>query len=304
MRRVFAGPLLVAALASPAAAQGMMRQAADSARRPSADACDSIVRRATVDSVSVVVSAYLMRTDGGVMPREFADLLLQDFAQRLRVPQPLHIQLLAPGPASLRALAPARRDPTAPRELRLQGVYDFTASGDGGADHIRVRLTSLASGFDSVVVATLDAMASEHGMPLASGGETPDSIPLRLTISSGPPEPGRPRALFRTLMPRVAAADAAEAPGNPAPAYPAVERALGMDGYVLMQLVVNDEGRVEPGTVEILQATSNPFMHSAVAMLDSLRFTPARVGGCPVPQVFQMPVRFVAQPDSTPPPGR
>lgn len=296
MKRVVAGALIVAGFASPAAAQASLVQAGDSARRPSAAACDSIVRRATVDSIPAVVTAYLVRTDGGVMSRAFAELTLQEFGQRFRVPQPLRIQLLAPGPASLRALAPERRDSTAPRELRLQGVYDFTAVGDGGASGIRVRLTSLASGFDSAVVATLEAMSREHSIPLAAGGDSPDSIPLRLSITSGPAEAGWARALFRTMMPRIGVSDAEEGAANPAPAYPDVERALGMDGYVLLQLVVSDEGRVEPGTVEILQATSGPFMRAAIAMLDSLRFTPARVGACPVPQVYQLPLRFVAKP--------
>lgn len=296
MRSIVGGAALLAAVATPLAAQRDTAPTGDSARRPPVAACDSIVRAATVDSVPTIVSAYLVRTDGGVTSREYADLLLQEFAQRFRVPQPLRLQVLAPGPASLRALAPERRSATAPRELHLLGVYDFDASADGGAGRIRVRVTSLAPSFDSAVVATLDAIGRDHAMPLSPGAASSDTTPLRLSITSGAPEPGRARAIFRTMLPRVAAADAAAARDNPEPEYPVVERALGMDGYVLFQLVVSDEGRVEPGTVEILQATSGAFMHAAISMLDSLRFTPARVGPCPVPQVYRMPVRFVAKP--------
>lgn len=297
--RIVAVSALLSTIALPVMAQRAVAPVRDSA--PPAAACDSVLRAAAVDSLQTVVTAYLARTDGGLVPREYADLLLQDFGQRFRVPQPLRVPVLAPGPASLRALAPNRRSAVSPRELRITGMYELTAASDGSGAEVRVRLTSMSVSFDSAVVATLEAMARDHSMPMLPDVESDDSIPLRLSITSGPPEPGRARPLFRTTLPRYAATDAAEAPGNPKPAYPAVERALGMDGYVLLQLVVGGDGRVEPGTVEVLQATSAPFLRSAVPLLGKLRFTPARVGSCPVPQVMQLPLRFVAS-DSGPPP--
>ena len=295
MKCALAGAAFVIAGALPAAAQRSVEQAGDSTAHPSPAACDSMMRSATVDSVSSVVTAYLVRTDGGVMSQNMADLLLQEFALQFHVPQPLRVPLLAPGPASLAALSPDLRGGPAPRELRIQGIYDFTALGNGGAKDIRVRLTSLAADFDSAVVATLAALAHDGAMPTVAGQRS-DTIPLRLGITSGPPQPGRARALFRASLPRMRAMDAAEADGAPQPPYPTAERALGMDGYVLFQLVVGRDGRVEPGTVEILQATSVPFMQAAIPLLDSLHFKPAMVGACPVPQVYQLPMRFVAPP--------
>lgn len=303
MRRALIAAALIAAATRRTAAQRSVAQAGDSVVPPSTAACDMALRHATVDSQSTVVSAYLVRTDGGVMPQSAADLLLQDFAQQFHVPQPLRVPLLAPGPASLAALSPDGRGASAPRELRIHGIYDFTAVGNGGARDIRVRLTTLAPDLDSAVVATLESIGRDGAMPTATNGQPSDTIPLRLGISSGPPEPGRARALFRTMLPLMQVADAARLPGGPQPEYPAVERALGMDGYVLFQLVVGRNGRVVPGTVEILQATSTAFMRAAIPLLDSMRFTPAAVGACAVPQVYELPVRFVAPPPPAPSPA-
>ncbi len=288
------GAALVVALALGARAQNVIRQAADSARAPSSAACDSVVAHARVDSAATTVRAYLQRIDGGVMSRSYAELLLQDFSQRFRPPQPLHIPLLAPGPASLRALSPENLTGAAVRELYIEDVVDFTAKADGTVGALQLRITSLSPAFDSAVVATIAGMGRDHLMPMATTESKEDTIPMRLRITSGPGWSGVERALFTSALPKLAGSDAREAADNPRPPYPEEEKALGMDGYVLFQLVVGREGRVQPGTIEVLQSTSLAFLRSALGVLDSLRFTPARVGPCAMPQVMRLPFRFQA----------
>ena len=94
--RIVAVSALLSTIALPVMAQRAVAPVRDSA--PPAAACDSVLRAAAVDSLQTVVTAYLARTDGGLVPREYADLLLQDFGQRFRVPQPLRVPVLAPGP--------------------------------------------------------------------------------------------------------------------------------------------------------------------------------------------------------------
>ncbi len=294
MNRWRVGVALVGLLAIRATAQNPVRQSADTTKAPSAAECDSMVARARVDSVSTTVRAYLQRIDGGIMSRNYADLLLQDFAQRFHPPQPLRIPVLAAGPASLRALSPEKRTGAAVRELYIDDVVDFTAKSDGTIGALQLRITSMSPEFDSTVVATLVAMGREDLMPVPTSEEKEDTIPLRLRITSGPGWSGHERALFISQLPKLSGSDAMELEGNPLPPYPEEEKALGMDGYVLFQIIVSRQGSVQPGTIEVLQSTSLAFLRSALGVLDSMRFTPAHVGSCPMPQVMRLPFRFQA----------
>ncbi len=259
-----------------------------------ADSCRVAIETAAIDSMPTTVRAYVQRTDGGVLSRDVADLLLQEFARVLRVPRPLHVHVLAPGPASLQALKP-ERDSTALRELLLDGVYDFTLLADGSAQDIRIRLTTLSPDIDSAVVSALQALSDDHALPMLVGPDAENSVPLRLRMTSGPGRAARARVLFISRVPRVRATDAAPVGDNPTPRYPENERTANVNGFVLAQFVVGANGRVQPGTIDVVQATSRAFMEAALDVIEKLRFMPATVAGCAVAQQVRYPVRFDAK---------
>jgi periplasmic protein TonB len=80
---------------------------------------------------------------------------------------------------------------------------------------------------------------------------------------------------------------------QPAPRYPKHLEAVGLQGRVLVEFVIDTSGRVEPGTVRSLESTHPAFEKAAEkAMLGSL-FMPARLSGHPVRQLTRQSVRFV-----------
>jgi protein TonB len=79
---------------------------------------------------------------------------------------------------------------------------------------------------------------------------------------------------------------------NPPPPYPLIARRLGMEGLVLLEVVVAPDGRAED--VRVLHSSGHPPLdESAVATVRSRwRFVPARRGGTPIESRVTVPIRF------------
>jgi protein TonB len=84
----------------------------------------------------------------------------------------------------------------------------------------------------------------------------------------------------------------AEKIGGPSPEYPESLRSSGVEGEVMVQFVVNENGRYEGGTLKVLQSSNPAFTAAVKAALPQMRFSPARVGGHKVQQLVQLPFEF------------
>ncbi len=80
--------------------------------------------------------------------------------------------------------------------------------------------------------------------------------------------------------------------GSAPPQYPEVLRSSGVEGQVIAQFVVNEQGRAEEGSLRFVRS-DNPLFEEAVrSALFRMRFIPAEVGGVHVRQLVQMPFVF------------
>jgi hypothetical protein len=90
------------------------------------------------------------------------------------------------------------------------------------------------------------------------------------------------------------------------PVYPRRSEASRVGASVLLHFVVDSAGRVERETIHDLWPDDKPrptgsdataydeFASSAKSWVRDLRFSPARIGTCPVEQVALLPLRFEA----------
>ncbi len=81
-------------------------------------------------------------------------------------------------------------------------------------------------------------------------------------------------------------------PQNPRPEYPHSLRAAAVEGEVLITFVVDTTGRVEQGSLRVLQATHEQFAESVRRWLPKTRYRPAEIGGRRVRQYVQQQVGF------------
>ena len=81
-------------------------------------------------------------------------------------------------------------------------------------------------------------------------------------------------------------------PGGVRPRYPDNLRASALEGEVQAQFVVDTAGRVVPGSLKVLRSTHDLFTAAVRVAVDSMTFTPARIGGQKVKQLVQQPFQF------------
>ncbi len=80
--------------------------------------------------------------------------------------------------------------------------------------------------------------------------------------------------------------------GSVGPSYPADLRAARVTGVVLAQFVVDAEGRVELGTLKVVQSDHDGFSAAVEEALPAMRFEAARKDGQSVRQLVQQPFAF------------
>ena len=78
----------------------------------------------------------------------------------------------------------------------------------------------------------------------------------------------------------------------PTPAYPALLRAAGIQGRVMVAAVVDTLGQAENGSVRIVRSDNPGFDVAALATIRAARFRPARIYGRAVRVLVQVPVDF------------
>jgi len=121
----------------------------------------------------------------------------------------------------------------------------------------------------------------ESAMP-----ESATTAPRR-EIWVAPPERG--------VFVQAAVDDLPEQVSCPSLRYPPTMRQAGIEGSVLLQFVVETDGRVKPETVETIQSTHELFEAPAEATIALCLFRPGRVRGVLVRVLVQMPVEFKLQ---------
>lgn len=84
----------------------------------------------------------------------------------------------------------------------------------------------------------------------------------------------------------------AERIGGTDPQYPSSLRDMGVEGEVLAQFVVGENGRYEGGSLKILKSSNAAFTDAVKRALPGMKFSAAQIGGKKVAQLVQMPFQF------------
>ena len=81
-------------------------------------------------------------------------------------------------------------------------------------------------------------------------------------------------------------------PGSASPRYPSLLQSAGVEGDVRAQFVVDTLGRVENGSIRILDTSHQSFADAVRDALVRARFVPAEAGGRKVRQLVEQPFTF------------
>jgi TonB family protein len=81
-------------------------------------------------------------------------------------------------------------------------------------------------------------------------------------------------------------------PGSPTPIYPQSLRQARVTGTVLIQFVVDTNGKADLSTFKVLRSPDQGFSDAVRRVLPDMRYTPAEIGGHKVKQLVQEPFAF------------
>lgn len=84
---------------------------------------------------------------------------------------------------------------------------------------------------------------------------------------------------------------------QPAPRYPPALRLAQVEGRVLLEFIIDTTGRVERGSLRVIESSQPGFEASARETLERSLFRPGRVAGRPVRQRTLQSVAFRIRPD-------
>ena len=79
------------------------------------------------------------------------------------------------------------------------------------------------------------------------------------------------------------------------PEFPPVMKSAGIPGRVVMQFVVNTDGKVDPGSLKVMNSTHKAFEDPAKNAILKCEFKPGRSRGQPVRVLVQQAVAFKLQ---------
>lgn len=261
--------------------------------------CDSALVASVVDSERVIVRVTLRRTDGRALSKAYSGLIMQEFANRFRPPQPLRVPVFSAGPIEMQSMRAVRADWASVREPVLNGLYEFVMHRNGTASQLQMMVPSSAGGLDSVVMAVIDTIGREHFFPFPFDEVEESDIRVQLRLTNVYMGNDVAYDLFSSYFPKLPIVDASRIGPEPMPEFPKDERREGLYGDVRFLVVVDRNGRADLTTIELLHAPTEGFAMSAVKTLSEMRWNPAKVGWgggtCTVPQLVHVNVRFERQ---------
>jgi TonB family protein len=238
------------------------------------------------DSVNVAVVARATALDESqVLPPGFADELLFELGGRLRMPTPLPVNTYEQVLRSADLSQPAR----AFASLDLLATMRLTHAGQ--PQDVQLLASSLSPAFDAAVLEAIASAVRDSALPRLGPEVNDASIPVRLLVTTTLTPADDDMVLFRMRVPALEVTPATVL-NVPVPAYPAVQRMGGIQGRVDLRVIVTENGLVAANAVRVVRADDLPFLRAVLGVLGEYRFAPAKVGGCPVATVYQLPVEF------------
>lgn len=112
---------------------------------------------------------------------------------------------------------------------------------------------------------------------------------LRTSATAAPPD-GWP--ILRVRMPYLKIETPATPLRIPTPVYPYPAWRRAVDGHVALQFIIEENGRVRPESIRVLEANYREFADAGVQAILGGEFNPATAGGCPVKALVQQSIRF------------
>ena len=165
-------------------------------------------------------------------------------------------------------------------------VAQFTLHRNGRVSGVRLVTPSSMANFDSALTSAIASAAATNAIAAIPATVTTDSLVLSLYVGRRADGGDTPYLEKRTICPAWPLA------GNPTPFYPPDMKTQDVRGFVRVQFMVDEDGKLDPNTVQVLQSSGDPFTEAVRAVLPNLRYEPATVQGTKIRQLTEQTFTF------------
>jgi hypothetical protein len=294
----------LAAIVVGAASVARVAAAQDTSAARAADVrCDSVVAAARADTVSGGLFLALKRIDGGELGTDQITQMLLLAGAAFVPPKPFKLTVFS-GPVlipSFRRLG-ASGEPVL-RPPSLIGVYRVKVDSNEVFTKLETMRASLMPGFDSAATLAIKEAGTTKGLFAPRDGTPSATIDFRFATDSMVESGWTVRRLLGATFPRMPVTDAVIQSNGAGADLPAAERREGLPAETVFRFVVDRSGEPIVETLEIVRGTSIDFVRAAITALAKQRFSPAKIKGCNVAQLVELPFTLppLSPSTSTPP---
>jgi TonB family protein len=165
-------------------------------------------------------------------------------------------------------------------------LAQMTLHRDGSVSGAQLVTPSGMAAFDSAITQAISSAVRARAFGALPPAVAPDSLVLSLYVGRHANAGDKPYLEKRTTCP------AWPSSHNPTPEYPVDMKQQNVRGYVDAQFMVNEDGKIDPSSVQILRSSGDAFTKAVRDVLPTLRYEPATVQGKKVPQLTQQTFTF------------
>jgi TonB family protein len=250
-----------------------------SGKRSPADSIGCLDTLHPAESVSMIVKMSVASQDPKVaLPRDFEDLLVEEFRSHFRLPSKLPLSVVM-GSQPCDSLGSR----CVGGILSVGAVAYATVHNDGKLSDIAMVDVALTPHLVDSVKSALQSMSRGELVPFI--GDV-DSIPvmLRIVQEEEPDTVPKVRRVFQVKVPKYDwPFSYASMPAVGVDAkYPFIARLAGVEDSVTLAFTVDADGAIAAESIELVSANYRDFVASVLDALARTRYHPAHLGDCAV----------------------
>lgn len=211
------------------------------------------------------------------LTRDYESLLLEGVAEEFHAPGSTRVPVFNRWQRSMGSVALSEAG------SEVEGEVGFDVDAKGRIRHVTVTATTLEPALDDSLTQAVSRLASSGTVPpppaVPGTGKAFVLVGVRSVRGYSP----LARPLYRESVQIFPLAhEVAALPNNPPITYPILPAESRVGDSVEVDFVVDETGRVLPGTTRILRGHYLDFMQALARGVSRFRFQPAMIGSCPV----------------------
>lgn len=225
------------------------------------------------------------------LTRDYESLLLEGVAEEFHAPGATRVPVFNRWQRSMGGVALSEAG------SEVEGEVGFDVDAKGRITHVTVTATTLEPALDDRLTQAVSRLASSGMVPpppaVPGTGKAFVLVGIRSVRGYSP----LARPLYRESVQIFPLAhEVAALPNNPPITYPILPAESRVGDSVEVDFVVDETGRVLPGTTRILRGHYLDFMQALARGVSRFRFQPAMIGSCPVKMRWQYTYVFRTTP--------